>query len=80
MSFASASLVTQFHDYFQLVNACFKFCLNRFLNVKAFNQEKAQLIGAFSVIVKIQTCEGSFPALVVGWWLNAMLGGGEGDC
>ena len=44
MSFASAYLVTQFHDY---------------------------LIGAFSVIVKIQTCEGSFAALVVGWRLNA---------
>ena len=38
-----------------------------FLNVKAlavFNQDKA-IVGAFSVIVKLQTREGLFPALVL---------------
>ena len=53
-----------FTSSYRGVNACFTYCLNSVLNVKAlvgaFNQEKA-LVGAFSVIAKTD-CEtdGSF--------------------
>ena len=45
------SLMIFGHVYLPWVNTCLAKCLNRFLNVKGFNKEKA-LVGAFSVIVQ----------------------------